>query len=178
MRSKLIALGLAALAMVVIGAIAAGCGSDNEAGATAGAEADSDAAAAAESDSDADESATSTTTASTGGGETLAIDMGEFFYKPDAVEAKAGQVTIDASNIGSAPHELVLAKTNDAPDQLPTSSDGSVDEAALDVPGEVEEVEGGAEGTVSLDLQPGKYVMFCNLPGHYSGGMYGSLTVK
>ena len=72
----------------------------------------------------------------------------------------------------------MLAKTDDAPDQLPTSSDGSVDEAGLDVPGEVEEVEGGAEGTVSLDLQPGNYVMFCNLPGHYSGGMYGSLTVK
>ena len=172
MRSKLIALGLAAFAMTAFGAIAAGCGSDDEAGTTAAAESES------ESDSDADESAASTTTASTGGGETLAIDMGEFFYKPDAVEAKAGQVTIDASNIGSAPHELVLAKTDDAPDQLPTSSDGSVDEASLDVPGEVEEVEGGAEGTVSLDLQPGKYVMFCNLPGHYSGGMYGSLTVK
>ena len=168
MRSKLIALGLAAFAMVAFGAIAAGCGSDDEAGTTA----------AAESESESDESEASTTTASTGGGETLAIDMGEFFYKPAAVEATAGQVTIDASNIGSAPHELVLAKTDDAPDQLPTSSDGSVDEESLDVPGEVEEVEGGAEGTVSLDLQPGKYVMFCNLPGHYSGGMYGSLTVK
>lgn len=170
MRSKLLTLGLAAFAMVAFGAITAGCGSDDEAGTTAAAE--------SESESDADESAGGTTTASTGGGETLAIDMGEFFYKPDAVEAKAGEVTIDASNIGSAPHELVLAKTDDAPDQLPTSSGGSVDEESLDVPGEVEEVEGGAEGTVSLDLQPGKYVMFCNLPGHYSGGMYGSLTVK
>ncbi|MFI5123278.1 MAG: plastocyanin/azurin family copper-binding protein [Vicinamibacteria bacterium] len=40
------------------------------------------------------------------------------------------------------------------------------------------EVAGGADGTVTLDLDAGKYVIFCNLPGHYSSGMYGSLTVK
>jgi uncharacterized cupredoxin-like copper-binding protein len=104
--------------------------------------------------------------------------MGEFYYKPDAVTAKAGAVTIDAPNVGNAPHELVLAKTDDDPAELPTVSGGGVDEESLDVPGEVEEVEPGADGTVTLDLEAGKYVMFCNLPGHYEGGMYGSLTVK
>jgi uncharacterized cupredoxin-like copper-binding protein len=42
----------------------------------------------------------------------------------------------------------------------------------------VEEVEAGADGTVTLDLEAGSYAMFCNLPGHYKTGMYGSITVK
>jgi uncharacterized cupredoxin-like copper-binding protein len=153
MRLRPIAVGLAVAGVISFGAVATGCGSDDETSSTAA----------------ADSGAATTTPAA--GGETLTIEMGEFYYKP-------GTVTIDAPNAGSAPHELVLAKTNDDPAQLPTGSDGSVDEEALDVPGEISEVAGGADGTVTLDLDAGKYVIFCNLPGHYSSGMYGSLTVK
>ncbi len=120
----------------------------------------------------------SETTVPAAGGQELTIKMGEFYYKPSDVTAKAGSVTITAPNEGGAPHELVVAKTNDDPAKLPTVADGSVDEAQLDIPGEVSEVEAGTTGTATLDLSAGKYVMFCNLPGHYKGGMYGSLTVN
>jgi uncharacterized cupredoxin-like copper-binding protein len=29
-----------------------------------------------------------------------------------------------------------------------------------------------------LNLTPGRYVMYCNLEGHYLGGMYAALTVR
>lgn len=32
-------------------------------------------------------------------------------------------------------------------------------------------------GWVTLDLQPGRYELLCNLPGHYRAGMYTELTV-
>jgi uncharacterized cupredoxin-like copper-binding protein len=174
MKLRPITIGLAVAGLISFGAFAVGCGSDDETSSTVAAESDQ---ASGESD-EATEEGSATTTTPAAGGETVTIEMGEFYYKPDAVETKAGTVTIDAPNAGSAPHELVLAKTDDDPAKLPTSSDGSVDEEALDVPGEISEVAGGADGTVTLDLDAGNYVMFCNLPGHYASGMYGSLTVK
>ena len=44
-------------------------------------------------------------------------------------------------------------------------------------PGEIPDVEAGATKSADFELKPGKYVMFCNLPGHYAAGMYGTLTV-
>jgi uncharacterized cupredoxin-like copper-binding protein len=90
-------------------------------------------------------------------------------------------VTIDAPNDGQLEHELVLFKTNTDPANLPTASDGGVDEEKLDKVagevGEIADVEAGDSGSGKFDLTPGKYVMFCNLPGHYAQGMYGTLTV-
>jgi len=35
----------------------------------------------------------------------------------------------------------------------------------------------GAEATLRLPLKAGKYVMFCNQPGHYKLGMVARFTV-
>ena len=156
------ALTLTAAGALGLSAFAMGCGGS-----------DSTSSTAADSDEDA-----TTTTSVAASGPAVKVDMGEFFYKPEALTAKAGGVEIDAANIGKTVHELVVAKTDDAPDKLPTASDGSVDEESLDVPGEIADVAPNSSGTATLDLQPGKYVIFCNLPGHYASGMYGSLTVK
>lgn len=173
MRLRVIMVGLGVAAAFSWSALLVGCGSDDETSSTTAAAASDEATESGE----ATEAGSATTTAPAAGGQTLKIEMGEFYYKPQDVQAKAGTVTIDADNVGGAPHELVLAKTDVDPAKLPTVADGSVDEASLDVPGEIEEVEGGAAGTVTLDLKPGKYVMFCNLPAHYTAGMYGSLAV-
>jgi len=125
---------------------------------------------------------TETTTAASGGkGATLEIKMGDFYFAPKDATAKAGPTTIEAPNEGSVEHELVLFKTNMNPAKLPTEADGSVDEEKLDEvaeeAGEIADVESGDTKSEKFDLTPGKYVMFCNLPGHYAQGMYGSLTV-
>ncbi len=104
--------------------------------------------------------------------------MNEFSFVPDKLTAKAGSTAIEAENVGKMAHELVLAKSDLDPAKLPTNSDGTVDEEALDVVGETGDVEPGETGVVNADLEPGSYVIICNLPGHYAGGMYGSLTVK
>ena len=167
MKLRLLAVALGLVGVLALGAFAVGCGGDD----------DSDTTTASEENEAADEGSATTTTGAAGGGQTLKIEMGEFYYKPKDATAKAGTVTINAPNVGKEPHELVLAKSDDDPAELPTLSDGSVDEESLDVPGEVEEVEAGATGTATLDLDAANYVMFCNLPGHYQSGMYGSLTV-
>lgn len=156
----------APLALVAIAAmLIAGCGGGDD-GTTTTTENESEAAAAGGG----------------GGGATLEIKMGDFFFAPSNATAKAGQTTIEAPNEGSVEHELVLFKTNMDPAKLPTEASGEVDEEKMDQiaeeGGEVPDVEAGETKSGKFELTPGKYVMFCNLPGHYAQGMYGTLTVS
>ena len=124
----------------------------------------------------------STTTASASGSGALQITMNDDFFTPSVATAKAGSVTISTPNNGQLVHEMVLAKTQADPAKLPTTSDGSVDEAKLESAGqdagEIADVSPGATKKGTFKLTSGRYVMFCNIPGHYAAGMYGTITVK
>lgn len=115
------------------------------------------------------------------GGQRLEIKMGDYFFAPSSASAKAGKATIEAPNEGAVEHELVVFKTDKNPAKLPTEPNGDVDEEKLDEEaeeaGEVADVEPGETKSGNFDLTPGKYVIFCNIPGHYAQGMYGTLTV-
>lgn len=130
----------------------------------------------------AEEEATAAGAGAAAEGKTLEIKMGDYFFSPSAASAKAGKTTIEAPNEGSLEHELVVFKTDLKPTELPTESNGGVDEEKLDEiaeeQGEVADVAAGATKSGNFNLTPGKYVIFCNLPGHYAQGMYGTLTVK
>jgi uncharacterized cupredoxin-like copper-binding protein len=156
MRSK--SLAIAAIVM-----LAAGCGSADDNGA------DGQAAATA-----ATATATPTTTPSPAASRALTIRMTEFAFDPKDASAKAGRVTITAPNDGRVVHELVLLKTDADPAALPKKGD-DVDESTS--VGEIADVEPGSTKKAKFELAPGHYAMVCALPGHYEGGMYGSLTV-
>lgn len=91
----------------------------------------------------------------------------------------AGKVTFTVKNHSkSLEHEFVVAKTNLAANELPyDKSTKRVEEHKLDVVGEVDDVQPGMSGSNTLDLKPGKYVGFCNEPGHYQLGMYVAFKV-
>ena len=114
-------------------------------------------------------------------GAALEIKMGEFYFDPKNATAKAGPTTIEAPNEGKTEHELVLFKSDMNPAKLPTEANGEVSEEKMDEvaeeAGEIPDVEAGDTKSEEFNLTPGKYVMFCNLPGHYAAGMYGTLTV-
>lgn len=107
--------------------------------------------------------------------------MDDFVFKPNNAAADAGRTQISTTNEGAVEHEMVLFRTNMNPAKLPTEKNGSVDEEKLDEiaeeAGEIPDVEAGDSKSESFDLKPGRYVMFCNLPGHYKAGMYGTITV-
>jgi uncharacterized cupredoxin-like copper-binding protein len=44
--------------------------------------------------------------------------------------------------------------------------------------GEQEDIASGSDTTLSVDLQPGHYVIICNITGHYEAGMHTELTVS
>ena len=88
----------------------------------------------------------------------------------------AGLLRFNVKNEGAAIHELVIVRTDAEPDALPVES-GIVVESDLDVIGEIEEFPGGESRSSSFQLDAGRYLLICNVPGHYSLGMVAELTV-
>jgi len=103
----------------------------------------------------------------------------EFKISLDAAKFAAGEDTFSIRNDGKITHEFVVVRTELAPSALPIGSDGGVDEEATDVTAvdEVEDIAAGATGSLTVSLPAGKYVVFCNLPGHYKGGMHAAIEV-
>ena len=106
------------------------------------------------------------------------VRLTDFDIESSTPTVASPNVEFDVRNAAPATHEFVVVRSNLRPAALPLAADGlSVDEDALDVAGEISEVPARTTGTVELHLRPGRYVFFCNLDGHYLGGMYGSVRV-
>jgi hypothetical protein len=115
--------------------------------------------------------------------------LSEFAVAPDPTEVAAGTVEIVAVNEGEEPHEIVVVRYDGDPAEMPVADDGSVDEEQLPegaVIGEIEGFEAGLTCATAFDLEPGNYVLLCNIveeeesgemEAHYDEGMYVSFTV-
>lgn len=92
----------------------------------------------------------------------------------------AGDVTFDVTNASKQMvHEMVISPVKDEKTPLPYDKAGNkVDEDAAGHLGEVAELEPGKKGGLKLTLKPGRYILYCNVPGHYVLGMWTLLTVK
>jgi len=93
---------------------------------------------------------------------------------------KAGETTFEVLNSSEDTiHEMIIARLKDLSTILPYINDESrVDEDRMpDVLGEVSELEPGQSGALRLDLKPGNYLLFCNIPGHFVAGMWSLFKV-
>ena len=105
----------------------------------------------------------------------------DFEVEQDAAVVPAGTVRFRIRNQGPTSHEFVVVRTDRAPDELPLQRDGlTVDEEGpgVELVDEAEALDIDDRQTLVLDLAPGQYVMYCNLEGHYLGGMREALTVR
>jgi uncharacterized cupredoxin-like copper-binding protein len=104
----------------------------------------------------------------------------DFSIALDSSSASAGSVTFDVTNQGPSTHEFVVFKTDLAPDALPLTNDGLVDEKGkgLTAIDEIEDISAGSSQSLTAKLDAGSYVVICNLPGHYQQGMHAPLTVS
>ncbi len=97
-----------------------------------------------------------------------------------ASTVSAGQVTFHVSNVttDNVTHEFVIVKTDLDSADLPVDADGNVDEDQITVVDEVEDLEPGNSEDLTVNLDPGHYVIMCNVEGHYKQGMHTNLTVQ
>ena len=76
--------------------------------------------------------------------DSVSVQLAEFTLTPDRTTVEAGAITFNVQNGGSFPHELLVIRTDLAPDALPTAGEGQADEAQVTVVGEVRPaVDGG-----------------------------------
>ncbi len=102
------------------------------------------------------------TGAATGPGGTVKISAdptGQLSFEQKTVTSKPGAVKIDFTNQSPVGHDVKISDSSGA--QL----------------GGTDLVTGGS-ATATVDLAPGQYTFFCDVPGHEDAGMKGTLTVK
>jgi len=135
---------------------------------------------ACSSDDSDSPAATATTAAASGGaatGSTVEVTLSDFVLALSADSTPAGAVTFKASNTGSTPHEVVVLKTDLEEDKLPLDG-AQVDEGLVGAIGEVEEFPAGQKAEATFELAAGRYVLICNVAGHYQLGMHTVFTVE
>ena len=118
-------------------------------------------------------------------GSTVNVTLQEFAIVPDPTSAAAGDVTFHVTNDGpDEVHELVIIRTDLAPDALPTGEDGSVEEGGegMEVVDEIEDIPVGESQDLTVALDAGSYVLICNIVEsgevHYTSGMRTAFTVE
>ena len=94
-------------------------------------------------------------------------------------DVRAGNVAFTVTNRGPDTHELIVVRSNGKP--LPLRTDGlTVDETRVESR-TIGSLDGGGPHTtrtLRLHLAPGRYVLFCNMAGHFLGGMHRTLVVR
>jgi uncharacterized cupredoxin-like copper-binding protein len=105
------------------------------------------------------------------------VDLSDYKIVTDHPTIAAGHVVIGIRNHAAMAHELKVIKTDLAPDQLPV--DGATAKAREDGKvGELLNISAGASRKLVVELGPGKYVLICNVAGHYQLGMRTGLEVQ
>ncbi len=110
---------------------------------------------------------------------TVQIALTEWTVQAVPSSAPAGEVGFEVRNEGSVAHEVVLLRTDLAPDELPVAA-GVVDvtDPRLTVVAGVKAIGPGTMSGFGARLEAGSYVLICNLPAHYQAGMRTAFTVE
>ena len=122
------------------------------------------------------------------GGGDVGVTLREWEVAPEETTVDAGEVNFAIENVGDETHEFVVVRTDLDPAELPTAEDGSVDEEGegIEPVDEVEDIPAGGSEELTVDLEEGSYVLFCNIveeeeggevESHYQNGMRTAFTV-
>jgi len=97
------------------------------------------------------------TTGATQAEQKIVVRETEFKIALPRIAVHAGRVTFDVRNDGKIPHDLVV-QGNGVDAKTPL-------------------LNAGESATLTVDLKPGTYDLFCSVPGHKEAGMDVKLTV-
>ena len=97
----------------------------------------------------------------------------------DRDTVKAGQVRFDVTNWSRGMiHEMMIVAVDNPQAPLPYDyTQAKVAEDQVKVLGDTENLQPNASKSLEVTLNPGTYLLICNVPGHYAAGMVTPLTV-
>jgi uncharacterized cupredoxin-like copper-binding protein len=109
--------------------------------------------------------------------ERVNVKLIDYQVRPSAGSAAAGRVTFSVHNADGVPHNLVVLRTNRPPRSLPvTGRHGRAREIGRR--GATPYLHDEQTVRLTLTLRPGRYLLICNVPGHYQRGMVAVLRVR
>ena len=111
--------------------------------------------------------------ASTGGASK--VTLREWAIARAPASATAGKITFIVKNSGKSKHEFIVMRTNVPAGKLPAKN-GRVSEKGSK--GEIGDLAPGVTKRLTLTLAKGKYVLICNIAGHYQAGQHAAFTVR
>jgi len=105
----------------------------------------------------------------------------DFKISASQYQLHAGQVDLSVKNDRPDAHELIVVRETDS--GLPLRKDGlTVDEDTIEREklelGALEPGQPGGVRHMRVNLTPGRYLLLCNMAGHYLGGMHTELVVN
>ncbi len=105
---------------------------------------------------------------------TVNVTEREFVLVPRPKRVKPGRVTFVVRNAGKLPHEFVVLRTTREARALPVRRAKAREIGKL---GEIPPFAARKTRRLTLRLKAGKYVLICNVPGHYRAGQFASFRV-
>jgi len=105
----------------------------------------------------------------------VGVVLSEWKLVPSATTLRAGKVTFRVKNDGAIETEFVVLRTDSHHHALTVKKAVAVETGRQ---GEIPKIVPGQERSLTLSLKPGKYVLICNLLGHYKAGQYAALRVS
>lgn len=99
------------------------------------------------------------------------IKLQDYSIIADVDPVEAGRVVLEVNSSGPQKrHELLMVRSDAAADELPVDEDGAVDTAGMEFVAKVEALNIGGAASADLNLEVGRYVMFCNLVDEAADG--------
>jgi uncharacterized cupredoxin-like copper-binding protein len=109
------------------------------------------------------------------------VDLSNFKITVPA-HVKAGVVKFVLRGVGPTMHEFNVVRTDGSASALPLAADGTVDDKSPHPDfvhlAEREGVDIGGHASLIVRLRPGRYVVYCNMYGHFQAGMRAEVTVS
>ena len=107
---------------------------------------------------------------------TITMGKGAMFQTSvSPASAPAGRIAFTLVNRGDMRHEAVIIRTTTRYDRLPVKNSVASEKGRV---GAITKVAGGTRKRLTLTLPAGRYVIICNIPGHYQAGMRAPFTVR
>ena len=108
----------------------------------------------------------------------VAVELHEWGIEPAPAAIDAGAVTFEVVNAGTLAHDFWVIRTDRASDALPLASGVMTPGDGDLVAGKVQDTRARMTSALSVDLDAGRYVLICNVVGHYELGMRAAFTIR
>ena len=108
-------------------------------------------------------------------GTAVSVTLEEWKLVPAQVIVRQGRISFVVRNDGTMDHEFVVLRSDVHHHSLKVTGGRAVEKGRV---AEIPLIPSGVSKRLTLTVRPGKYVLLCNLVGHYQAGQYAALRVR